>query len=92
MLVERYEIKDQQGNVLGYRCNLYEEAALAKRMAAQYKSQQAPAQQIQQAQPQSQPAVDMNTASSAANAASTPKEPKNINEAMRIVNARYKKQ
>ena len=92
MLVERYEIKDQQGNVLGYRCNLYEEAALAKRMAAQYKSQQAPAQQTQQAQPQSQPAVDMNTASSVANAASTPKEPKNINEAMRIVNARYKKQ
>ena len=92
MLVERYEIKDQQGNVIGYKCNLYEEAALAKRMAAQYSSQQAPTQQAQNVQPQTQPAVDMNTASSTANAASIQKEPKNINEAMRMVNAKYKRQ
>lgn len=92
MLVERYEIKDKQGNVIGYKCDLYEEAALAKRMAAQYTSQQEPMQQSQNAQPQTQPAVDMNTASSAANAAAAQKEPKNINEAMRMVNAKYKRQ
>ena len=92
MLVERYEIKDKEGNVIGYKCDLYEEAALAKRMAAQYASQQAPAQQPQNTQTQTQPAVDMNTASSAANTAAAQKEPKNINEAMRMVNAKYKRQ
>lgn len=93
MLVERYEIKDNQGNVLGYKCNLYQEAALARKMAAQYAPRQQAAQATQQqAAPATQPAVDMNTASSSANTAQTPKEPRNINEAMRMVNAKYKKQ
>lgn len=93
MLIERYEIKSRNGDVIGYNCNLYQEAAIARKMAAQYtaKQQQGGSQQ-QPSVPATQPAVDMNTASSTANAQATPQAPKNLNEAMKITNSKYKKQ
>ena len=88
-MIEPYAVNNAQGQRIGFSCNLNQALDQARRMIAAYNNNNnvSPTQQMKQevkAAPV-QPALDMKTG-----AQGTPqgeyKEPKNLNEAMAIIN------
>lgn len=86
MLIEPYSIEDEQGRTIGFNCNLASMANQAISIANQFAPKQQPQQQQTKAPRQSQastPALDIK---SGAGESPESEEPKNINEAMQILN------
>lgn len=79
-LIEPYEIRDNSGKIIGYRCNLDAAASQADKILARF-----PQAKPEEAAPvkSSEPALDMK--SHGAGGAGKGKEPKTLEEAMRMV-------
>nr|DAG29635.1 MAG TPA: hypothetical protein [Caudoviricetes sp.] len=85
-VIEPYEIKNRQGEIVGYSCDLDAALAQAKRIMSKIASKrQAPAQQAQSASRKADaPAVD--TPTGARPEGINDKEPTNLGEAMKMYN------
>ena len=81
-LIEPYEIRANDGKIIGYRCNLDSAAAQADKILARFPQQQV-AEEPKEEPKSSEPALDMK--SHAAGGAGKGKEPKTLEEAMRMV-------
>lgn len=90
-LVEGYEITNNNGDVIGYSCDLEKARARAERMAAKYsrpRVQRAPAAKAKSG-PQSGPATDMRSHGTASTA-KRDDEPKTLEDAFRILREQRK--
>ena len=93
-VIQDYEVKDSDGKVVGYTCDLDKALALVDRqieMIQSYGRQRQQEQQAQQPQQPSGPALDMKTSSGAVQAGND-EPPKSLAEAMeRLQNAQLDK-
>lgn len=87
-LLEGREIRDKEGKAIGYDCNLAQVAAQAIRIAQSFAPKQQTAQHAkQQQQPATTPAMDIKSGTGDSTDSG---EPRNINEAMAMLNKQRK--
>lgn len=89
-LIEGYEVYNQQGEVVGYSCDLNKAAERARRMAAKYGRSGDGASKARAAQPEARtPAEDLRSHGSASARRKDPnREPRDLNEAFEIMRER----
>lgn len=89
-LIEGYEVRNQQGEVVGYSCDLNKAAERARRMAAKYGRSGGGASRAGASQPKARtPAEDLRSHGSASARHKDPnREPKDLNEAFEIMRER----
>lgn len=89
-LIEGYEVRNQQGEVVGYSCDLNKAAERARRMAAKYGRSGGGASKTGASQPETRtPAEDLRSHGSASARRKDPnREPKDLNEAFEIMRER----
>lgn len=92
-LTSYYEVRNAQGKVIGYSCDLERMASQAHKMALKYsrpRARKAPAASGKTG-PQRKPAVDMQSHGTAKTEKPGDSEPRNLEEAMRMFNEMNKK-
>ena len=86
-MIQPYEIKGANGNVIGYRCNLDAVAGQADKLIARFKANQPQQQAAPAIEPKPQgsgPAIDMKSSGSGSTGSN---EPKDLSEALKMYNS-----
>lgn len=89
-LIDGYEIRNAQGEVIGYSCNLDKAYARAERMASKYSSRGQATRERKPRREPTQPAIDMRSHGTSRSGDSTPEEPKTLEDAFRIMREQRK--
>lgn len=88
-LIEGFEVRNQQGNVVGYTCDLNRMAERARRMAEKYGRKGGGDGVVTRREEQRKPAEDLRSHGSAAARRKDPnREPRDLNEAFEIMRER----
>lgn len=89
-LIEGYEIRNAQGEVVGYSCDLDKAHSRAERMASKYSSRGQAARERKPRREPTQPATDMRSHGTSRSGNGTPEEPKTLEDAFRIMREQRK--
>lgn len=89
-LIEGYEIRNAQGEVVGYSCDLDRAHARAERMASKYSAKGQAVRERKQRREPTQPATDMRSHGTSRSSSSAPEEPKTLEDAFRIMREQRK--